>query len=121
MEAGMFDEPWAILKAILIFGAMWAVIFKASDVIQNLRWLQRRRIQKAFDAANKWSPKQSPERTPASYRVLYRDGATAEITFIPAEIDEWVANYNGGLSDNSGPHIFRVLDTNGKIIWPAGG
>jgi hypothetical protein len=83
-------------------------------------------LQKAFDAANNWPPKRTPKMTPATYQVVYSDGVTQDTCFIPAEIENWVAESNKAdankpyLRFRSGPDhdfLFQVIRMGG-IMTP---
>ncbi len=73
-------------------------------------------LQKAFDAANNWPPKRTPEMTPATYKVVYSDGVTQDTCFIPAEIENWVAESNK--ADANKPYrIVRIIDSQARVVW----
>jgi hypothetical protein len=41
----------------------------------------------AYQAVHNWSPEHPPEEAPATYNLVYSNGTTQEIRFIPSEID----------------------------------
>jgi hypothetical protein len=83
-----------------------------SNANENLPWFDRRRLRRAFDAANNWPPKRPPEMTPATYRVFYSDGICVEKTFVPVEIEGWVARYNND-EGQFASRILSILDEKG--------
>jgi hypothetical protein len=95
---------------VVVLGLTLAVIMKVADAFQDLPWFERRRLQKAFDAANNWKPSTPPERTP----TLYADGSSAWKALTPIEIAEWAAR-----PDHSHP-IVRIVDPKGIVVWKAG-
>jgi hypothetical protein len=72
----------------------------------------------AYQAAQNWSPKHPPEKTPATYNLVYSNGTTQEIRFIPSEIDRWVNASNKAKADENKPYrIVRVVDQQGRVVW----
>jgi hypothetical protein len=99
---------------VVVLGLTLAVIMKVADAIQDLPWFERRRLQKAFDAANNWKPSTPPERTPTFHHVEYADGSSTWKALTPIEIAEWAAR-----PDHPHP-IVRIVDTKGIVVWKAG-
>jgi hypothetical protein len=73
----------------------------------------------AFEAAKNYEPpKRPPKMTPGTYHVIWSDGIKQEIRFVPAEIQQWVADSNKFEADKGKDHrVVRVVDLQGRIVW----
>jgi hypothetical protein len=71
----------------------------------------------AYQVAQNWSPPRLlPEKTPATYNVVYSDGVNQETRLTPAEIDRWANESNK--ADVSKPYrIVRIVDQQGHVVW----
>ncbi len=75
----------------------------------------------AFEAAKNYEPpKRPPEMTPGTYHVIWSDGVKQEMRFVPAEIQQWVADTNKSEAGKGKNHrIVRVVDLQGRVVWGA--
>jgi hypothetical protein len=93
-----------IVEGIIVLAITWLIIFKVADGIQNLPWLEQRRLRKAYEAAKNWPPKRAPEMTPATYRVVYTDGKSEETRLSPNEIEGWAVRCNNDNTNRRKPY-----------------
>jgi hypothetical protein len=62
------------------------------DASDHFDWFERRRLQKAFDAAKNWPPKR--QETGKTYRAIYSDGVSQNVELYPSEIERWASESN---------------------------
>ncbi|MGO4564812.1 hypothetical protein AB4Z52_07025 [Rhizobium sp. 2YAF20] len=108
---------WGIAKGLLVFAAGWWLIFKVSDWIQGLPWVERRRLKKALEAADKWPPKRPLHLTPATYRVFYSDSVVQEVRLTSEEIHRWAIASNALSIQKTGCQIVRIEDESNSVVW----
>jgi hypothetical protein len=78
--------------------------------------LERNRV--VLEAAKNWPPKRPPELTPATYRVVYSDGASQETLLTPEEINRWATASNRDAEGKFPHRIIRVVNERGVVVWP---
>ena len=90
----------------------------AASAPQSDEAAQEFALQRAFEAAKNWPPKQAPEMTPAIHSVHFSDGVCQERSLTPREINEWATASNKLFGTERKPfRIVRITDANGGIVW----
>jgi uncharacterized protein (UPF0248 family) len=111
--AAFSNAVWHCATAAKVCIVINEAASKSSDDPENAAVMAS--MWAAYQAAQNWSPSNSPVRT---YNVAYSDGTTQEIRFIPSEIDRWVRESNKAKADENNPHrIVRVVDQQGRVVW----
>jgi len=91
--AAFSNAVWHSATAAQVCVVLNEAALKSSDDPENAAVMAS--MWAAYQAAQDWSPQKiPPEKTPATYNLVYSDGATREIRFIPSEIDRWVRESN---------------------------
>jgi hypothetical protein len=91
----------------------------ASKLPELERTASERHIQRAFETAKNYKPQQRPpEMMPGTYHVVWSDGVKQQMRFVPAEIQQWVADSNKAEADKGKSHrVVRVVDLQGRVMW----